>query len=252
MKNRMPALNLNAPKNVQDAFSSSTFKVYCKDSTGPDEPAWLLIMDEIGKSFYGEGVAATDVVGFLAENRGRPVHVRINSPGGLVYDGLTIYNSLLAHDAEVTVTIEGLAYSAASFIAMAADKIRMFEASDIGIHYAWGGGIGNKAVLRDAADWLEGIDEHLLDIFERRTGRKRDEIDGWMAGNVDGTLFSAKQAVEYGFADELVQPKDNKSNRTHKANALRIAEEKKNQLLAKAEFDHANARMRIVEISRGG
>jgi ATP-dependent protease ClpP protease subunit len=245
----MPVLNLNAPNNVREAFSSSTFKVFCKDSEGGNAPAELLIMDEIGKDFFGDGVGASDVVGFLSNNRGKPLNVRINSPGGLVYDGLTIYNNLLAHDADVTATIEGLAYSAASFIAMAADKIRMFEASDIGIHYAWGGGIGNKAVLRDAADWLEGIDEHLLDIFEARTGRQRDEINAWMAGNVDGTLFSAKKAVEYGFADELIQPKKSNGGRNQSANHARIVNEKKSQMLARAEFEQAKARMRIAELA---
>ncbi len=244
----MKPLNLTLPKNTQEFYSSQSFKVYCKDAESDSEPAELLIMDQIGEDFFGDGVSPQNVIGFLNNNKGRPVNVRINSPGGLVYDGLVMYNNLLAHDGEVTATIEGLAYSAASFLAMAADKIRMYEASDIGIHYAWGGGIGNKEVLRDAANWLESIDDHLLNIFESRTGQDRNQLAEWMGGDVDGTLFSARDAVEYGFADEVIGTPKKKKGAQRQQNLSRIQNEKHAQILAKAEFERARTRARLMEI----
>ena len=198
--------NLNVPRSLRNGMSDDKFRVYCNaDAEGPVE---LLVMDEIGESWYGEGVKATDVVSFLSSNRGRDVNVRINSPGGLVYDGLVIYNNLKQHDGIVTVTIEGLAFSAASFIAMAGDTIRMHEASDIGIHRAWGGGVGNAKTMRGVAEWLDQIDSHLVEIYQAKTGAGENQINEWLDGTDDGTLFSAKEAVRFGFADELIPIKE--------------------------------------------
>lgn len=202
---------LNISENLRNALSDQDFRVFVnKDSDGPIE---LLIMDDIGENWYGEGISAKSVVGFVNEHRGQDFNVRINSPGGLVYDGLVIYNALANHDGNVTVTIEGLAFSAASFIAMAGDTIRMHEASDIGIHRALAGVAGNAKAIRGVAEWLDNIDEHLLDIYSSRTNADRSQIEAWLDGTDDGTLFSAKDAVEHGFADELIPVKGRSENR---------------------------------------
>ncbi len=151
--------------------------------------------------------------------------MRINSPGGLVYDGLVIYNALSTHGPQVTVTIEGLAYSAASFIAMAGDTIKMHEASDLGIHRAHGVSVGNSKTMLAVADWLDTIDEHLVDIYTARTGAEPAQVEAWMDGTDDGTLFSAKDAKKYGFADEII-PLAKKKKAAAK-NSERIAEAKK-------------------------
>ncbi len=194
-------LNLQTPDAIRAAMSDDTFRILCRET---DEAAELLIAEEIGEDWIGEGLSAKDVVAFLDGNKGTDVHVRINSPGGLVYDGLQIYNALSSHDSRVEVTIEGLAYSAASFIAMAGDHIRMYAASDLGIHRAWGIAMGNAVTMRDTADWLETIDGHLIDIYTARTGQPQGQIERWLDGDVDGTVFSAEQAVTHGFADELI------------------------------------------------
>lgn len=171
------------------------------------DSAELLIMDQIGEDSYGDGVSATSVVDFLKTNRKKPIHVRINSGGGDAYCGLVIFNALASHNATVTVTIEGLAYSAASFIAMAGDRIRMYRASDFGIHRASIVAWGNKRAMQSVTDWLSTIDEHLIDIYQAKTGQTRDQIEKWLDGVSDGTVFSATQCKEHGFCDEILDPK---------------------------------------------
>lgn len=195
------AIKFDVPENIKNAVADENFRCYVRNE---GESAELLIMDQIGESWDGEGVSADSVVTFLNANQDKTVSVRINSPGGLVYDGLVIYNALASHPQDVTVTIEGLAYSAASFIAMAGDTIRMHEASDIGIHRASGVSVGNSRTMLAVADWLDSIDEHLVDIYTARTGQEPSQIEEWLDGRDDGTLFSAKEAVKHGFADELI------------------------------------------------
>ncbi|WP_034085582.1 head maturation protease, ClpP-related, partial [Pseudomonas aeruginosa] len=98
------------------------------------------------------------------------VTVNINSPGGDVFEGLAIYNLLREHKGKVTVNIIGLAASAASFIAMAGDEIRIGRAAFLMIHNAWLIAMGNRNDLREIADWLEPFDMTLADIYAQRTG----------------------------------------------------------------------------------
>lgn len=199
-----------APKAIIDS-APSALPVKVKKAEG-DEPAELLLMEQIGEDWWGDGIAATDVADFVRDQKGHPINVRINSPGGFVYDGMVMYNALASHDAQVTVTIEGLAYSMASVIAMAGDVVKMFKASDFGIHRAWGLAIGNQKDMRAEADWLAKIDQHLIEIYVEKTGKEASQIEKWMDGESDGTLFNAVEAKEAGFADEVIDPKNEKSS----------------------------------------
>ena len=235
MLNHATLKPFNAPhESIRDAVEDNTLNIYAQASQKAVE---ILITEEIGEDWMGGGVKANDVRKLLKDNPGKPVDLIINSPGGLVYDGLQIYNALISHDAEITATIEGLAYSAASFVAMAADKIRMFEASDIGVHRAWGVAIGNKAVMADVGEWLAKTDNHLIDIYQSRTGQPRATVEGWLDGAVDGTLFSAKEAVEVGLADEVIPLKakygDSQEKQAAKKQFARRAAAKNKLLKAK-------------------
>lgn len=211
MPKRKSPFNLaTAPRAVTEAAADSNFRVF----TNVDEDentAELLIYEQIGEDWYGEGVTASGVVSFLRDNADREINVRINSPGGLVYDGLVIFNALTSHQKQVTVTIEGLAYSAASFIAMAGDVVKMHKASDIGIHRASIIAWGNQKEMRSMVEWLSVIDEHLVDIYEGKTGKSREQIEAWLDGTSDGTVFSATEAKEQGFADEVIEQKSKTS-----------------------------------------
>ena len=197
----MKLFNISTPSAIKASQSDPNFKVYAREDGGEVE---LLIMEQIGEDGWGDGVSATSVVNFLNEHRTSRVNVRINSPGGFVYDGMVMFNELKQREPKVTVTIEGLAFSAASFLAMAGDHVRMHEVSDFGIHRAWGMAIGNANAMRGLAEWLDTVDEHLVDIYENKSGQSRDQLNEWLDGVDDGTLFSAKEAVAAGFADELI------------------------------------------------
>ncbi len=213
--NRMPFDLRNAEKFL-NSIKSEDFKVYPKNAKG-DEPAELLVYDVVGKDWDGSGIGAKDVAGFLAENRGKPINVRINSPGGLVYDGLTIYNSLIAHDAPVTATIEGIAASIASIIAMGAEKVRMSAVASMMVHRAMGVCIGNVSDMTDCGDWLNTIDNQLAAVYAAKTGRKVDTMKKYMVGAVDGTLFSAESALEAKLIDEIIPVRGEKKGAKNEA-----------------------------------
>src|SRR5690606_40681426 len=101
------------------------------------------------------------------------ITVRINSPGGDMFEGIAIYNLLRAHPAKVTVEGLGWAASAASIIAMAGDEIRMGLGSFMMVHTAWGIVIGNRHDMRDAATLFDRFDAAIADIYQARTGMKR-------------------------------------------------------------------------------
>jgi len=174
-------------------------KVFAMDGDTPT----LSIMDDIGENYFGEGVRAVDVSEFLESNPG-PVNAKINSFGGSVYEGLAIFNALIEHG-EVNGSVEGIAYSAASIVAMGCKTLRMKQASDIGIHRAWTLTQGNSKELQATIEWLNTVDEHQVDIFAEKTGQERGQIESWLDGTSDGTTWTASKAFELGFCDEVIE-----------------------------------------------
>ena len=124
--------------------------------------------------------------------------VKINPPGGDMFEGIAIYNLLRAHKAKVTVEVLGWAASAASIIAMAGDEIRMGLGTFMMVHNAWGVVIGNRHDMREAADLFDGFDSAIVDIYEARTGMKRADVEKLMDAE---TFMGPSEAVEKGFAD---------------------------------------------------
>jgi ATP-dependent protease ClpP protease subunit len=158
----------------------------------------ILIYDEIGPF----GVTAKAVRAALAEAPGDLV-VRINSPGGDVFDGIAIANDLRAHPGNVRVEITGLAASAASIIAMAGDEIAMAENSFLMIHNASGLVVGTRHDMRALADVLQKIDAELARAYASRTGISTREVARMMDAE---TWIAATEAKDRGFADEIIAP----------------------------------------------
>lgn len=127
--------------------------------------------------------------------------LNINSPGGDVFDGIAIFNDLLAHPANVVVRVNGLAASAASLIAMAGDEIQIAETAFFMIHNAWSIAIGDARELTARAKLLKTIDGKLADTYANRTGQDVAEIRQQMDAE---TWLTAEDAVDQGFADKLV------------------------------------------------
>ena len=187
----------DAPSDVLAKWAEHPFAA----APGADADATISIFDVIGEDGWtGGGVTAKRISAALRSIGNRDVIVRINSPGGDMFEGIAIYNLLRTHPAKVTVEVLGWAASAASIIAMAGDEIRMGFGSFMMIHNAWGMVIGNRHDMREAASLFDGFDAALADIYEARTGMDRVSIERLMDAE---TFMTAAQAVEYGFADAV-------------------------------------------------
>jgi ATP-dependent Clp protease protease subunit len=129
------------------------------------------------------------------------LNLRINSPGGDVFEARAMVSALQQFKGRIVTHIDGLAASAASYVALAADEVRMSDGAFMMIHNAWGLVIGNAADLRETADLLDKVDASIVSDYHRRTGKAEDEIAALMAAE---TWFTATEAKEFGFVDEIV------------------------------------------------
>lgn len=183
---------------------------------GADESE-VFIYGDIG-GWWG-GVTAEQFAKDIAALDVETINVRLNSPGGLVFDGVAIYNALVTHKARVVINIDGIAASIASVIAMAGDEIRIAEGAHVMIHKPWSFAMGDAAVMRKEADVLDKLEDGLIDIYAARTDQKRSQLQDWMAAE---TWFRGQQAVDEGFADTMVpaKKKEKEKKDSHAASAI--------------------------------
>lgn len=128
------------------------------------------------------------------------VVIKLNSPGGDVFQGVEMYNYLKDHPSNITVEVTGVAASAATFILAGADKVVMNVGTTVMIHEASTLGWGNKADMKKVVDRLETIDESILSIYVAKTGQSESQLTDWINSE---KWFTADEAVKYGFADEV-------------------------------------------------
>ena len=188
------------PDRILNQLSAESFR--CRVVNQTDESVELLVMGYVGDDV--DGLSARQVAEFLAENRSRRILVRINSPGGLVFDGTTIYNALVAHPAEVITQIEGIAASAAATIAMAGRPVRMAGNAQLFIHRAMGLAVGNRALMAEMVEWLDKTDQTIAKTYAAKTGKTPAAMLKLMEGRLDGTTFGAEEALKAGFIDEIL------------------------------------------------
>lgn len=175
-----------------------------KASTRPEKPTEVMIYDEIG----GWGVTAAQFVRDVKAIGDGPINVRINSPGGSVFDGLAIYH-YLSNRKDVTVTIDGIAASIASIIAMAGSKRVMPESAYLMIHNPWTGAIGDANDLREQADLLDKLGETLAGIYAKCTKKTKDTIRSMMDAE---TWIDGATALADGFVTEVSDCQPIKAN----------------------------------------
>lgn len=187
-------------------------------AAGQSGDSTISILDTIGEDWYGEGVTASRISGALRSIGGGDVTVNINSPGGDMWEGLAIYNLLVAYEGKVTVKILGIAASAASIIAMAGDEIQMGRGAFLMIHNCWTIAAGNRNDFRDYADSLEPFDKAMADIYAARSGLKLSEVQTLMDNE---SFISGSEAMEKGFADSLLSADEIASDDESPAAALR-------------------------------
>lgn len=178
-------------------------------SKAEDDSAEAFIYDAIVGSDieaeYWGGVSAAAFVKALRGITASTIHLRVNSPGGDVFAARAIETALREHKAKVVVHIDGLAASAATFIAMAGDEIVIAEGAMFMIHKAWTVAWGNADDLHKTGELLDKIDGTLINTYAARSGQGDARIAEWMAAE---TWFTAEEAVQYGFADRVASASD--------------------------------------------
>lgn len=183
-----------------------------RNSTTP--APWYRISNATGDraevSLYGaidswDGITAASFTKELKAVTASAIDLRINSPGGLVFDSIAIYAALKRHPATVDVHIDGLAASAASFIAMAGDSVEIEKPAKMMIHDAQGLTIGNADDMRTMADLLDELSGTIADIYAERSGRPASQ---WRQAMRSTTWYSATDAVRAGLADKVAGVSD--------------------------------------------
>jgi len=160
------------------------------------QPAEILLYDEIG--FWG--ITARDFATALRDVGDGDLTLRINSPGGEVFDGLAIYNALRNHRGKVTAVVDGLAASAASFIALAASEVVMSETAFLMIHNSQGLAYGDRNTMSEMVAVMSKLDGQLANIYASKSGKPAEEIAALMDAE---TWFTSSEAVETGLADRV-------------------------------------------------
>lgn len=162
----------------------------------------ITIFEQIGQDpWTGEGVTAKRIAAALRQIGDQDITVSINSPGGDMFEGVSIYNMLRAHSGKVTVKVLGIAASAASIVAMAGDELLMGEGAYLMIHNCMAAVFGNRHTMLEAAARLEPFDLNMADIYSIRSGVDKNKIISMMD---EETFINASDAVEQGFADGYV------------------------------------------------
>ncbi len=163
--------------------------------------AELLIYDDIG--FWGK--TAKDLIAEL-EALGPDItriDLRINSPGGEVFEALAIYNALQRFPAPIITHIDGLCASAATLVALGADEVHMADNAMFMIHEPWTVVVGDSDELQKQADVLDALAKNILNIYARKSGADLDTIRAWMQAE---TWLNADQALDAGFVDTIEAP----------------------------------------------
>ena len=174
--------------------------------------AEIWIYEEIGEDFWsGDGITAKSFQKDLATIKAGQIDLHINSPGGSVWDGLTIANLLKQHPANITTYIDGLAASIASVIALAGDRVVMAENALFMIHNPRGGFSifdDDDAIEKEAAKFVEvlrKVKSSISQAYLARVNKTEDEIMEMMKAE---TWLNAEQALELGFIDEIAEQMD--------------------------------------------
>lgn len=160
--------------------------------------AEVYVYDEIG--FWG--VTAAEFCQELKNLEAVHIDLRINSPGGDVWDGIAIYNALCNHPASISTYIDGLAASAASFIAQAGGKVSIARNGTMMIHDAEGMCFGNAQDMSEMAELLDRTSNNIADIYAQRCST----VNVWRKAMRAVSWYVGQEAVDAGLADETYEP----------------------------------------------
>jgi len=200
------------------------------------DTAEVFIFDVIGWPFNDVG----GLIRSMAVEKDKPILARINSPGGDVWDGMSLLNAFANHPGGVTVRIEGLAASMASIVAMGGRKVEAYQNTMFMVHNAWTVMGGDHNVMREVADIIEKISGQMLDVYTGKTKTGKKEMKQMMD---DETWMTAKEAEAKGFIDTVLTSGKGAKGQfdlsvfAHVPDG--IAEEQEGRELTRKETEHA-------------
>lgn len=191
------------PVIFNEAPGKPSHALHCRLLNREDQtkPVEVLIYDVIGKDWDGTGFDAKDFVNQLKGlDDNRELQLRVNSRGGIVDEGIAIYNRLREWKGRTVAIVDGSAASIASVLIMGADEVRMPKSAEILIHEAHAVAYGHAEDMRELANRLDGASNRIAEIYAAKTGKSADEMRGYMRKT---TVFNGTQAKEIGLADVL-------------------------------------------------
>lgn len=210
MKKLMQLLRDNAAKDrkplnlVRAEGNTTAATLYIYDVI---DAYWGIGAQEVAKAIAGLDPATT-------------LHLRINSPGGDVFEATAIAAAIAQHAGKTIAHIDGLAASAATTIASAANEVEIADGGFYMIHNAWTLAMGDKTAMRDTANLLDKVDGSIANTYAKKTGATAEQIVQWMNAE---TWFTAQEAVDNGFADRLAMPAAQADNNAANAAAFNLA-----------------------------
>jgi ATP-dependent protease ClpP protease subunit len=206
-------LQMRSPKSTSKG-ATKWFRIenaFVDGDNADNEVTPVYIYDEIGDSWWGESTPASEFVQQIGAIHTPRIELHLNSPGGDIFDGVAIYNALKAHPAHVTVIVDSLAASAASFIAQAGDEVIMTKAASMMIHDGSAMAWGPASVMRDTADLLDKLSNTVAEIYADRAGQT---IEFWRNLMIEEVWYNSHEAVESGLADKIgedTKPEDDQA-----------------------------------------
>lgn len=186
-----------------------------------DGPFQIYFYDMIDDWF---GISAAMVVEALMMADGRDVLVHLDSPGGMVTEGLAIHSTLKQYSGDLTVRVEGLAASAASFVMLAGDSVLIEPNAMVMIHDAWDITIGPASEHRKTADLLDKVSDNIASMYATKAGTDAAE---WRTAMLEETWYVGEEAVTAGLADALTEEpaEDEGGGSTGSSTAQRVRNE---------------------------
>jgi ATP-dependent Clp endopeptidase proteolytic subunit ClpP len=185
------------------SFTKKSDWLYYSPANSAGETSTIQIFDQIGEDWYGgSGLSAKQFSDVLTEIGNGPLLIEINSPGGNVWDGLSIYNQLRGRKAPVTTRVVGIAASIASIIALAGDRVEMADAALMMIHDPSGMAAGTSEDMRKMADALDQHAEVLVGVYAKKTGKSPEAIRAAMKAE---TWFTTAEALAFGLVDKPIK-----------------------------------------------
>lgn len=195
---------MQPPENAKDWFRM--------EATPDEEDSTdIYVYESIGGWF---GMWADDFIQDLKQVTTKNINLRLNSPGGSVFDGIAIANAIRSHPANVTVYVDSLAASIASVIALAGNRIVMMPQSQFMVHNASGGCYGDASEMTKMADLLDKQSRNIAEAYAQHTGRPVAEWQDYMAAE---TWFTAEEAVAVGLADEAMPMRPKKGEESEES-----------------------------------